>query len=157
VEVSTEGDSFFAAFGVPAGAVRAAVAAQRGLARRDWPAGFPVRVRMGLHTGEGVRGGDNYVGIDVNRAARIAAGDPARIAEALYNQAFIVGAGGEFDSAARLFEESHELFRRVGDESGMARAEWMSVIRDLAAGNWERPIGNAEGAVATWRRTGDRL
>src|SRR5207237_1703137 len=32
-----------------------------------------VRVRMGLHTGEGVRGGDNYVGIDVNRAARIAA------------------------------------------------------------------------------------
>ena len=28
---------------------------------------------MGLHTGEGVPGGDNYVGIDVNRAARIAA------------------------------------------------------------------------------------
>ena len=28
---------------------------------------------MGLHTGEGVLGGDNYVGIDVNRAARIAA------------------------------------------------------------------------------------
>jgi predicted ATPase/class 3 adenylate cyclase len=73
VEVSTEGDSFFAAFSRPAGAVRAAVAAQRGLAGHDWPAGFPVRVRMGMHTGEGVRGGDNYVGIDVNRAARIAA------------------------------------------------------------------------------------
>ncbi len=72
-EVSTEGDSFFAAFGGPVGAVRAAVAAQRGLAGHDWPTGFPVRVRMGLHTGEGVRGGDNYVGIDVNRAARIAA------------------------------------------------------------------------------------
>jgi len=72
-EVSTEGDSFFAAFGGPVGAVRAAVAAQRGLAGHHWPAGFPVRVRMGLHTGEGVRGGDNYVGIDVNRAARIAA------------------------------------------------------------------------------------
>jgi predicted ATPase len=28
---------------------------------------------MGLHTGEGVPGGDDYVGIDVNRAARIAA------------------------------------------------------------------------------------
>jgi hypothetical protein len=28
---------------------------------------------MGLHTGEGVLGGDNYVGMDVNRAARIAA------------------------------------------------------------------------------------
>jgi len=75
-EVSTEGDSFFAAFGGPVGAVRAAVAAQRGLAGHDWPTGFPVRVRMGLHTGEGVRGGDNYVGIDVNRAARIAAAAP---------------------------------------------------------------------------------
>ena len=30
-----------------------------------------VRVRMGLHTGEGVLGGDNYAGVDVNRAARI--------------------------------------------------------------------------------------
>jgi class 3 adenylate cyclase len=73
VEVSTEGDSFFVAFASPQAAVRAAVAAQRGLAAHDWPAGFPMRVRMGLHTGEGVLGGDNYVGIDVNRAARIAA------------------------------------------------------------------------------------
>jgi predicted ATPase/class 3 adenylate cyclase len=73
VEVSTEGDSFFVAFPSPVGAVRAAVAAQRALAGNRWPAGFPVRVRMGLHTGEGVLGGDNYVGLDVNRAARIAA------------------------------------------------------------------------------------
>jgi class 3 adenylate cyclase len=72
VEVSTEGDSFFAAFASPAAAVGAAVAAQRGLAGHDWPAGFPVRVRMGLHTGEGTLGGDNYSGIDVNRAARVA-------------------------------------------------------------------------------------
>ena len=71
VEVSTEGDSFFAAFGSPIGAVRAAVAAQRGLAGRDWSPGPPLRVRMGLHTGEGIAGGEDYVGIDVNRAARI--------------------------------------------------------------------------------------
>jgi class 3 adenylate cyclase len=74
VEVSTEGDSFFAAFTSPVAAVRAAVAAQRGLAGHGWPAGFPVRVRMGLHTGEGTLGGDNYSGIDVNRAA----GSPGR-------------------------------------------------------------------------------
>jgi class 3 adenylate cyclase len=72
VEVSTEGDSFFAAFPSPAAAVGAAVAAQRGLAAHPWPEGFAVRVRMGLHTGDGVLGGDDYVGIDVNRAARIA-------------------------------------------------------------------------------------
>src|SRR5207244_2131931 len=72
-QVSTEGDSFFLVFPNPAGAVRAAVAIQRGLATHDWSPGPPVRVRMGLHSGEGVVGGDNYVGIDVNRAARIAA------------------------------------------------------------------------------------
>jgi predicted ATPase/class 3 adenylate cyclase len=73
VEVSTQGDSFFAVFTTPVAALRAAVAAQRGLAAHPWPADGVVRVRMGLHTGEGVAGGDDYVGIDVNRAARIAA------------------------------------------------------------------------------------
>ena len=78
VEVGTEGDSFFVAFASPARAVEAAVAAQRGLAAHDWPTELPLRVRMGLHTGEGVLGGDNYVGLDVHRAARIAAGRPRR-------------------------------------------------------------------------------
>ena len=71
--VRTEGDSFFAAFVTPTEAVRAAVAAQRGLSSCDWPPGPPLRVRMGIHTGEGVMGGDDYIGIDVNQAARIAA------------------------------------------------------------------------------------
>ncbi|HEX5947979.1 MAG TPA: AAA family ATPase, partial [Actinomycetota bacterium] len=65
--VRTEGDAFFAAFPTPAGALRAAVGAQRGLAAAQ------VRVRMGLHTGEGRLGGGDYVGLDVHRAARIAA------------------------------------------------------------------------------------
>jgi predicted ATPase/class 3 adenylate cyclase len=72
-EIRTEGDSFFAVFPTAAGAVRAAVEAQRALAGREWEHGRPLRVRMGMHTGEGRAGGDDYVGIDVNRAARIAA------------------------------------------------------------------------------------
>src|SRR5437868_2401325 len=71
-EVGTEGDSFFAAFSSAPGAVRAAVAAQRGLAAHAWPAGSTARVRMGLHTGDGVLSGSDYVGMDVHRAARIA-------------------------------------------------------------------------------------
>jgi predicted ATPase/class 3 adenylate cyclase len=73
VEVSTEGDSFFAVFRAAGAAVRAAVAAQRGLAQEHWPPGSAVRVRIGLHSGEGRLGGDGYVGLDVHRAARIAA------------------------------------------------------------------------------------
>ena len=73
VEVDTAGDSFFAAFPTPQGAVKAAVMAQRGLQSHEWPGGALVRVRMGVHTGEGVASGSHYVGMDVHRAARIGA------------------------------------------------------------------------------------
>ncbi len=73
-EVNTEGDAFFAAFPSAVDALSAAADAQRALDGADWPGGSAVRVRMGLHTGEGRLGGQNYVGLDVHRAARIAAG-----------------------------------------------------------------------------------
>ena len=73
VVIRTEGDSFFSVFSTPSGAVRAAVTAQRELASFPWPDGRWMNVRMGMHTGEGILGGDDYLGIDVNRAARIAA------------------------------------------------------------------------------------
>jgi class 3 adenylate cyclase len=72
-EVGSEGDSFFVAFRDATRALSAAVSAQRALASAPWPDGASVRVRMGLHTGEGKQGGENYIGLDVNRAARIAA------------------------------------------------------------------------------------
>jgi predicted ATPase/class 3 adenylate cyclase len=72
-EVSTEGDAFFAVFPSAPRAVAAATAAQRALAVEPWPGNMAVRVRMGLHSGEGALGGDSYIGLDVHRAARVAA------------------------------------------------------------------------------------
>jgi class 3 adenylate cyclase len=72
-EVDTQGDSFFVAFGNAGDAVHAAAAAQRALAAHAWPGETDVRVRMGIHTGEPLLAGDQYVGIDVHRGARIAA------------------------------------------------------------------------------------
>ncbi|MDQ4006131.1 MAG: adenylate/guanylate cyclase domain-containing protein, partial [Actinomycetota bacterium] len=72
-EVSTEGDSFFVVFTQPQAAVAAAISAQRALDAEAWPGGERVSVRVGIHTGQGVMGGDNYTGVDVHRAARIAA------------------------------------------------------------------------------------
>jgi YVTN family beta-propeller protein len=70
-EIDTQGDAFFAAFGRARDAVAAAVAAQRALAAEQWLDGATVRVRMGLHTGEPLVGGERYVGMGVNRGARI--------------------------------------------------------------------------------------
>jgi predicted ATPase len=72
-EMGTEGDSFFVVFGSATDAVACCVAAQRALAGYAWPGGAAVKVRMGLHSGEPSRHEDGYIGMDLHRAARIAA------------------------------------------------------------------------------------
>ena len=73
LEVQTEGDGFFAVFVTAPAAVAATVQAQRDLAAEPWPADGHVRVRMGLHSGDGTIDRDgSYVGHDVHRAARVA-------------------------------------------------------------------------------------
>jgi predicted ATPase/class 3 adenylate cyclase len=72
VERGTEGDSFLVVFRDAPSAVAAAVEAQRSLQSAGWASAREVRVRVGLHSGEGIRGGDDYIGVDINRAARIA-------------------------------------------------------------------------------------
>src|SRR5262252_7381074 len=70
VEVDTQGDSFFVAFPHATDALAAAAAAQRALAEHAWPAGARVRVRMGLHSGQGVLASPGqYIGLDVIRAS----------------------------------------------------------------------------------------
>src|SRR3954447_23369450 len=67
VEVDTQGDAFFVAFAKASDALAAAASGRESLESG------PIRVRMGLHTGEPVVTSEGYVGIDVHRAARIAA------------------------------------------------------------------------------------
>src|SRR5262245_58139771 len=68
-----EGDAFFVVFPRAVDGVNAAVQSQRALAIHPWPQGVNLRVRMGLHSGEPQISALGYVGIDVHRAARIAA------------------------------------------------------------------------------------
>ncbi len=72
-EIDNQGDSFFVAFPRAKDAVSAAAEIQRALARHSWPDGVELRVRIGLHTGEAHSTGERYIGLSVNRAARISA------------------------------------------------------------------------------------
>lgn len=92
VDVSTEGDAFFVVFPEPSRAVTAAAEIQQRLTTKTGGDEAPVRVRMGLHTGHGALGGDNYVGLDVHKAARIAS----------------AGHGGQVLISDKLWSLTHE-------------------------------------------------
>jgi predicted ATPase/class 3 adenylate cyclase len=71
--IDRAGDGLFYSFHGAKAAVAAALDAQRAMTDREWPSGVSVRARMGLHTGEPTGAAGSYVGMDVHRAARIAA------------------------------------------------------------------------------------
>jgi predicted ATPase/class 3 adenylate cyclase len=70
---STGGDGFAAAFARAGDAIGAAVEAQRVLSGEESAKTAPIRVRMGLHTGEADERDGGYFGAVVNRAARLMA------------------------------------------------------------------------------------
>ena len=113
VEVDTQGDAFFIAFPTATGATAAA------LAGRDALEPGPIRVRMGLHTGEPTATAEGYVGIDVHRGARVAAlahGRQILLTEVtrslIANEVTDLGAHRlkDFDGPARLFQLGNESF-----------------------------------------------
>ena len=152
--VKTEGDAVFAAFDRPADAARAAVEGQRALASESWPEGVELRVRMGLHTGEGrLRGGrdgdpEDYVGIDVNYAARItAAGNGGQV---VLSQALVDALGslpGDLGDGVVLIDQG---LRAVKDFEEPRRLHRLGIPG--AADDWRRlrtldPPSNLPGEV----------
>ena len=65
------GDGMGAAFSMPTAAVEAALQAQQALFREDWGAIGPLRVRMGVHTGEADKRDGYYFGSCLNHVARL--------------------------------------------------------------------------------------
>jgi len=71
--VNSTGDGFFVAFDSPRQGVDCAVAIQRALADHRRTSGFAISVRIGLHSAEANRRGDDFSGVGVHLAARVAA------------------------------------------------------------------------------------
>jgi class 3 adenylate cyclase len=83
--VKTHGDSFMVAFKEVPAAVSCAIEIQRALAEAEVAQSHPVRVRIGLHTGEVTKQGRDLFGINVALAARVA--DAAEGGEILVSSA----------------------------------------------------------------------
>jgi len=121
----TEGDALFCAFPSPAAAVAAAAAAQRALAEHEWPEGGEIRVRMGIHTGEALLTGGDYVGLSLHEVARITAaghGGQVLISEATRRLATTLPAGLELrDLGERRLKDLSapaRIYQLVGDGLG---------------------------------------
>ncbi len=71
-EVKSQGDGFMLAFQSARRALQCAVDIQRAFAHHNESAEEPIRVRIGLHTGEAIKEADDFFGKNVILAARIA-------------------------------------------------------------------------------------
>jgi class 3 adenylate cyclase len=100
-EVKSQGDGFMVAFSSARQALLCAIAIQKALSDAG---GEPVRVRMGLHTGEAIKDADDFFGRNVIFAARIA--DQAQGGEILVSSLVkeLTESGGEFE-----FENGREV------------------------------------------------
>ena len=128
VEVKTEGDAFFVAFADPADAVGTCLDAQRALAEDGWPHGAPVRVRMGVHTGPVNIVDNDYVGLSVHEAARVASA--AHGGQVLVSEATAGLVDGRLPAAVELrdlgrhalkdFPQPRHLFQLTHPDLGLA-------------------------------------
>ena len=96
--VDSTGDGFFAAFLDAARGVGAAIAIQRALAAHRRSAGFAPRIRIGLHEANASRAGEEYSGLGVHAAARIAA--QAEAEEIVASRATAEASGHAIDESA---------------------------------------------------------
>lgn len=110
-EVDYEGDSFFYAFASAQAALGAVSEAMAGLEEG------PIRVRVGIHTGEPGLDPPKYVGMDVHRAARLMASAHGGQVVVSATTAALVGVDGLVDLGEHRFRDLVEPERvfQLGD------------------------------------------
>ena len=91
--VHSTGDGFFAAFDTAGQAIRSAIAIQRALTSHAETNGFAPPVRIGLHAADATQRGEDFSGLGVHVAARIAA----------------LASGGEILASAEALDEAGDL------------------------------------------------
>jgi predicted ATPase/class 3 adenylate cyclase/Flp pilus assembly protein TadD len=126
-EIDTAGDGFFYAFPRARNALLAAIDGQRALAGQEWP--LPLRVRMGMHTGEPLSTETGYVGLDVHRASRISA--TAHGGQILVSQTTRDLAGGDLPSEVLLLDLGDHLLKDLPTPEHLFQVVAPELIRDF--------------------------
>ncbi len=153
-EIEVQGDGFLLAFPRATEALRYAITVQRLLAayREEHP-DRPIRVRMGIHTGEPIREGKRFFGKTVILASRISAharGNEVLVSSLVHG---LAEPSGEFDFdageevALKGLSGSHRVFGLVWDPSVPARQPRVEAATVTAA--------SALQADSVFRREGD--
>jgi predicted ATPase len=135
-EVDYEGDAFFVAFERAGDAVAVARKGQKALA------GGPVRVRMGLHTGEPLLDPPKYVGRDVHLTARVmAAGHGGQVLLTRATRALVDADVRDLgEHRLKDFDEPVSLFQ-LGDQT-------FPPLRTISNTNLPRPASSFLGREA---------
>jgi serine/threonine protein kinase/tetratricopeptide (TPR) repeat protein len=119
-EVEMQGDAFLLAFPSPPRAFACAIAIQRRLAERNANAEVPIRIRIGLHTGEVLRDAERFFGLSVILAARIAGqADGGEILVSSLLAERLQSVGDVRFGAARQVD-----LKGISERNTLHRAEW---------------------------------
>jgi putative ABC transport system ATP-binding protein len=148
VEVKAQGDGFMIAFPSARRALQCAVAIQRATAAHDQHSEVPVHLRIGLHTGEAIKEGDDFFGRSVIVASRIAA--TARSGEVLVSSVvreLVDGVDGFTFDAGREVELKglsgrHRVFGvdwEAGAHGDVSRYRRATLVRPCARASGSSP------------------
>ena len=154
----TVGDAFCVAFRDPRAGLAAAVDAQRAVTSEEWTRfgdGFPpIKVRMGLHTGEAAEREGDYFGPPVNRCARIeAAANGAQLLVSAVSRALLETL--EPLPGLRFRDLGEHRLRDLGQAERIAQVVIVGLPDDTRALRSAGAIGAEDRVmVVDWRETG---
>jgi predicted ATPase/class 3 adenylate cyclase len=125
-----EGDSRFAVFPSAPDAVGAALAIQRSFAAEPWPTPRPIKVRIGLHTGEAEHRHGDYYGTAVNRCARLR--DIAHGGQVLMSEVTMLLARPGLPPEARLVDHGEHRLRDLTQSERVFQVTMPDLPADLS-------------------------
>jgi predicted ATPase len=130
-EIATQGDGFFAVFPSASSCTAAVIMMQRSLSGHPWPADGGVRVRMGVHSGEAAETSAGLVGLEVNRAARIAA--VAHGAQVVFSEAAVELARDSLSSGASFRDLGVHRLKDLGRPAHLFQLDAEGLPREFPA------------------------